>query len=127
MRTVYVIAVSLAAGAALGAGATATLHAQAKAPAYVVGEIEITDPEGYAKEFGPLARKALADGPGYRALALGGKTVSIAGPPPKKRVVINVFDSLDAAVQAYNSPAFKEAKKVGDKYATFRTFVVEGR
>jgi uncharacterized protein (DUF1330 family) len=41
--------------------------------------------------------------------------------------VINVFDNLDAAVQAYKSPSFKAAKKIGDKYATFRTYAVEGR
>ena len=74
-----------------------------------------------------MARKALALAPGYRALVLGGKTVSIAGQPPNGRVIINVFDNLDAAVAAYNSPAFKEAKKIGDKYATFRTYAVEGR
>ncbi len=58
---------------------------------------------------------------------LGGKSIAIAGSPPGKRVIINVFDNLDAAVAAYNSPAFKEAKKIGDKYATFRTYAVEGR
>ena len=58
---------------------------------------------------------------------LGGKTVAIEGPAPQTRVVINVFDNLDAAVQAYNSPDFKTAKKIGDKYATFRTYAVEGR
>jgi uncharacterized protein (DUF1330 family) len=127
MRTRQIIALSIVAGATLGAGAVKALHAQAKPPAYVVGEIDITDPEGYAKEFGPLARKALAEGPGYRALVLGGKSIAIAGSPPGKRVIINVFDNLDAAVAAYNSPAFKEAKKIGDKYATFRTYAVEGR
>ena len=84
-------------------------------------------PEGFAKDFSPLARKALAEAPGHRALVLGGKTVAIEGPAPKTRVVINVFDNLDAAVQAYNSPEFKAAKKIGDKYATFRTYAVEGR
>lgn len=127
MRTRQIIALSIVAGATLGAGAVKALHAQAKPPAYVVGEIDITDPEGYAKEFGPLARKALAEGPGYRALVLGGKSIAIAGSPPGKRVIINVFDNLDAAVAAYNSPALKEAKKIGDKYATFRTYAVEGR
>ena len=127
MRTRYVMALSLAAGAALGAGVAETLHAQARPLAYVVGEITITDPERYAKEFGPLARKALAEAPGYRALVLGGKTVAIAGEAPKGRVIINVFDNLDAAVQAYTSPAFKAAKEIGDKYATFRTYAVEGR
>jgi uncharacterized protein (DUF1330 family) len=125
MKTTIVF--SVIAGIALGAALVETLRAQAKPQAYVVGEINITDPGGFAKNFSPLARKALAEAPGYRALVLGGKTVAIEGPAPTTRVVINVFDNLDAAVQAYNSPDFKAAKKIGDKYATFRTYAVEGR
>jgi uncharacterized protein (DUF1330 family) len=121
------IAFSVIAGIALGAALVEALHAQAKPQAYVVGEINITDPDGFTKNFSPLARKALAEAPGYRALVLGGKTIAIEGPAPKTRVIINVFDNLDAAVQAYNSPEFKAAKKIGDKYATFRTYAVEGR
>jgi uncharacterized protein (DUF1330 family) len=121
------IAFSMIAGIALGAGLVEMLHAQAKPQAYVVGEINVTDPDGFATEFSPLARRALAEAPGYRALVLGGKTVAIEGPAPQARVIINVFDSLDAAVQAYNSPDFKAAKKIGDKYATFHTYAVEGR
>ena len=107
MRTTRVIAFSIVAGIALGAGLVEVLHAQGKPQAYVVGEINVIDPEGFAKEFSPLARKALAEAPGYRALVLGGKTVAIEGPAPKTRVVINVFDNLDAAVQAYNLPRRK--------------------
>ncbi len=118
---------SLVAGIVLGAGAVEGIHAQARPPAYVVGEIDVTNSEGFAKEFGPIARRALAQAPGYKALVLGGKTVAIEGAAPKSRIIINVFDNLDAAVQAYNSPAFKEAKKIGDKYATFRTYAVESR
>jgi len=121
------IAFSVIAGIALGAALVEALHAQAKPQAYVVGEINVTDPDGFTKNFSPLARNALAEAPGYRALVLGGKTIAIEGPAPETRVVINVFDSLDAAVQAYNSPDFKAAKKIGDKYATFRTYAVEGR
>jgi uncharacterized protein (DUF1330 family) len=127
MTATRVIAFSIVAGIALGASLVEALHAQSKPPAYVVGEINVTDPEGFAKEFSPLARKALAEAPGYRALVLGGKTVAIEGPAPNARVIINVFDNLDAAVQAYNSADFKAAKKIGDKYATFRTYAVEGR
>ena len=127
MKIRSIIALSLAAGVTIGAGAVEGLRAQVRPLAYVVGEINVTNQEGFAKEFGPIARKALALAPGYRALVLGGKTVSIAGQPPNGRVIINVFDNLDAAVAAYNSPAFKEAKKIGDKYATFRTYAVEGR
>ena len=121
------IAFSVIAGIALGAALVEALHAQAKPQAYVVGEVNVTDPDGFTKNFSPLARKALAEAPGYRALVLGGKTIAIEGPAPETHVVINVFDSLDAAVQAYNSPDFKAAKKIGDKYATFRTYAVEGR
>jgi uncharacterized protein (DUF1330 family) len=121
------MALSLAAGTALGAAAVQGLHAQARPLAYVVGEIHVTDPQNFAKEFSPLARKALAEAPGYRALVLDGKVVPIEGGAPTGRVIINVFDNLDAAVQAYNSPDFKAAKTIGDKYATFRTYAVEGR
>jgi uncharacterized protein (DUF1330 family) len=127
MRTHYLIALSLAAGAVFGAAVVQTLHAQARPLGYVVGEINITDPQNFAKEFSPLARKALAQAPGYRALVLGGKVVPIEGDAPAGRVIINVFDNLDAAEQAYSSPAFKAAKTIGDKYATFRTYAVEGR
>ncbi len=127
MKSNIAIALALAVGAACGAGASGLLHAQARPPAYVIGEINVTDQEHFAKEFSPLARKALAEAPGYRALALGGKTVAIEGEAPKGRVIVNVFDNLDAAVAAYSSPDFKAAKTIGDKYATFRTYAIEGR
>ena len=85
----------------------------------------MTDQDGFAKEFAPLAVKALAEGgSGMKALSRGGKIVSIFGGPPKGRVVINLFDSLDEAIAAYNSPDYKAAT-IGDKYATFRTYAVE--
>jgi uncharacterized protein (DUF1330 family) len=37
-----------------------------------------------------------------------------------------IFASLEKAQAAFNSSAFKEAKKVGDKYANFRVYAVEG-
>ena len=59
MRTTRVIAFSILAGIALGAGLVEALHAQGKPQAYVVGEINVIDPEGFAKEFSPLAPKHL--------------------------------------------------------------------
>jgi uncharacterized protein (DUF1330 family) len=127
MKTRYVVALAVTAGFGLGAIAVEGLHAQATPPAYVVAEINVTNPDGFAKEFAPLAGKALAEGgSGMKAIARGGKIVSIYGDPPKGRVVINVFDSLDKAVAAYNSPDYKAIKAIGDKYATFRTYAVEG-
>jgi uncharacterized protein (DUF1330 family) len=37
-----------------------------------------------------------------------------------------VFDSMEKAQAAFDSSAYKEAKKVGDKYAKFRVYAVEG-
>jgi uncharacterized protein (DUF1330 family) len=36
------------------------------------------------------------------------------------------FDSLDKAVATFGSADYKDARKTGDKYAKFHTFVVEG-
>ena len=60
-----------------------------------------------------------------KALAVGGRTSVIEGDPPK-RIVINSFDSLDQAVAAYNSAAYKEAATIGHKYGTFCIYAVEG-
>jgi uncharacterized protein (DUF1330 family) len=71
--------------------------------------------------------KALSEnGPGYKAIARGGKTVAIEGTPPKNRIVINAFANLDAALAAYNSDAYKKAREVGNKYGTFRIYATEG-
>jgi uncharacterized protein (DUF1330 family) len=127
MKTRYTVALSLLAGAVLGATAMQGLHAQAKPPAFVIAEIDVTNQDGFVKEFAPLAVKALGEnGPGYKAIARGGKTVAIEGAPPKTRIVINHFDSLDAAMAAYNSAAYKKAREVGNKYGTFRIYATEG-
>lgn len=73
MKTNYKVAIALVAGAAIGGAAIQGLHAQAKPIAYVVAEVDVTNSEGYAKEFLPLATKALSDGgSGFKAVA-GGK------------------------------------------------------
>ena len=43
-------------GTAIGAAAVSGLHAQAKPPVYLVTEIDVTDPEGYGKEYAPKAQ-----------------------------------------------------------------------
>lgn len=93
--------------------------------AYVISEIELTNPEAYAKEYVPLANKALAES-GQKRLASGGATAGLAGDPPASRIVLSVFESMEAAKAAYTSPAYLEARKIGDKYAKLRIFAVEG-
>lgn len=125
MKTLYTAAFAMLTGAAIGALAVQGLHAQTKLPAYVVSEIEITDLDAYQKEYAPIVQ-ALIKAAGGHLLAAGQNIVSFEGAPPKTRVSINQFDSMEAAQIWRNSAQYKEARKVGDKYAKFRAFAVEG-
>jgi uncharacterized protein (DUF1330 family) len=125
MKTQSMVGLALLAGFGIGAVAVQALHAQGKPPAYVVSEIDMTNPDAYAKEFVPLAQKALRDS-GQKVLAAGGKTATLNGEPPRSRIVLSVFESLEKAQAAYSSPAYLEARKIGDKYAKLRIFAVEG-
>ena len=127
MKTNYKMALALVTGAAIGGAAIQGLHAQAKPPAYAVAEVDVSNQEAFVKEFLPLATKALATGAGYKVLARGTKTISIDGAAPKSLIAINQFDNMDEALKAYNSAAYKDARKIGDKYATFRIYVTEGQ
>jgi len=125
MKTYYTVGLSLLTGIGVGAIAVQTLHAQAKPPVYRIAEIEITNMEAYTKEFAPKAQAALKAA-GGRFLAAGQNVTALEGEPPKSRVTIQVWDSLEKMQAAYTSPEYKEARKIGDKYAKFRAFAVEG-
>jgi uncharacterized protein (DUF1330 family) len=125
MKTRYTVALSILAGVAVGAAAVQALHAQAKPPAYVIAEIDIANVEPFEREYVPPAAKAVVDG-GGKYIVRGGRTVTFFGEPPKPRLAVMVFESMEKAQAAFNSPAYKEAKKVGDKYAKFRVYAVEG-
>ena len=125
MKTPHTVALSLVAGIAVGATGIATLHAQAKPPAYVVAEIDVLEAAPYDNEYVPPAAKAIVDG-GGKYILRGGETTSFYGDPPKSRIAIMMFESMDKAKAAFGSPAFKAAKAIGDKYAKFRVYAVEG-
>jgi uncharacterized protein (DUF1330 family) len=130
MKSRYTVALSMVAGAALGGAAIQGLHAQAKPPVYYVAEIEVTNPEAYAKEYAPKAQ-ALIKAAGGKILAVGGaaggaKVTGFDGEPPK-RAVVQVWDSMDKIEAWRNNPEYKALRKdVGDKYAKFRSYTIEG-
>jgi uncharacterized protein (DUF1330 family) len=130
MKHQYKTAFAMLAGAALGALAVQGLHAQAKPPVYYIAEIDVTNPDAYAKEYAPKAQ-ALIKSMGGRFLAVGGSATTIGkvtafdGEAPK-RVVVQVWDSMEK-VQAWRAnPEYVELRKVGEKYAKFRSFAVDG-
>jgi uncharacterized protein (DUF1330 family) len=132
MKQYLGLGAAMLAGAVMGAAAVNGLHAQAKAPVYLVTEIDVTNPEAYGTEFAPKAQATIRAA-GGRQIAIGGaggagakQVVAIEGPAPK-RVVIQAWDSLDALKAWYNGADYQAALKIGTKYATFRRFAVEGQ
>ena len=101
-----VLGLAMVVGAAIGAAAVQTLHAQAKPPAYNVAEITIKDQDGYNKEYLPLITKALTDA-GGKFIVRGGKTISYEGAAPAPRVVVVQFENLDKLQALYNSTSYK--------------------
>ena len=120
------VGLAILAGFGLGIATIQGLGAKDTAPVFLVAEVEVTDLEGYMKEYVPLVQKSL-EASGGRVLAAGQNVTPIEGTPPKGRGVIMQWDSLDQIKAWHDSAQYKEDRKIGDKYATFRIFAVEGR
>ena len=127
MKLQYMVALSLMTGVAIGAVAIDRLHAQAKSPAvYVVAEIDVSDVDSYVKEYAPLAQAAIKSA-GGRILAVGQNAMAVEGAPPAKRVAIQEWPSMEQYKKYRASAALADARKVGDKYAKFRSWAIEGQ
>jgi uncharacterized protein (DUF1330 family) len=125
MKTQFTVALALIAGFGLGAAAIQGLHAQGKPPVYTVTEIEITNLEAYVKDYAPLAQASIKSS-GGKLLAAGQKITALEGTPPKSRVAIQMWDSVETAQKWRDSADYKKAREIGDKYAKFRAYAVEG-
>jgi uncharacterized protein (DUF1330 family) len=131
MKTCYTVALSMLIGAAFGGAAIQVLHAQAKPPVYYVAEIEVTDAEAYGKEYAPKAQ-ALIKSHGGKFLAIGGtaganaKQITAFDGQAPKRAVVQVWDSMEKVQAWRNDPEQKKLREIGDKYAKFRSFAIEG-
>jgi uncharacterized protein (DUF1330 family) len=124
MKTRTSIALAIIAGFGLGAVTIHGLHAQAKPPVFVVAEIDVSNTEAYAKEYAPKAQ-ALIKKHGGRLLAAGMNVTALDGPAPK-RVAIQQWESMEKIKAWHGSKEYKENRKIGEKYAKFRLYTVEG-
>jgi len=113
------------AGAVVGGAAVQALHAQAKPPVFYIGEIDVKNAEAYAKEYVPKAQATIRKA-GGKILAAGSNITVIEGAPPKGRIAVIQWDSVEKIKAWRNTAEYKEARKTGDKYASFRAFVVQG-
>ena len=130
MNARYRIGILMLTCTAAGAIGGRALHGETKPPAYLIGQIDVTDANGYAKEYLPKAREIIKAHGGKLvaaagAAATGPQVVAVDGAPPK-RVVIYVYPNLEALQAWRNDPAYVKVWAVGEKYATYHTFAVEG-
>ena len=123
MKARYAVVLMLA-GGAVGAAAVQGLHAQAKPPIYFVFDNEISNREGYTKEYLPEA-VATIKAHGGRVLAAG-KPIGFAGDPPKDTAGVLVWESMEQLNAWFNSPEYKKIRAVGEQYAKYRNFAVPG-
>ena len=124
MRALFRVTLPMLAGIALGAAGVHSSHAQTKPPVYVIAEVDVSDNAGFVKEYLPKAQASIKAS-GGRFLVAGQKITALEGTPPK-RVIITAWESIEKIDGWFNSPDFKELRTVGDKYAKFRLFTVEG-
>jgi uncharacterized protein (DUF1330 family) len=101
-----------------------SLHAQAKPPVYMIAINEVSNQEGYAKEYVSPAQKSVKDHGGEYVAA--GPGTQVAGNLPHGPVVILRWDSMEALQAWHNSPDFQAALKIGEKYAKFNIVAVNG-
>lgn len=93
-------------------------------PAYIILDITVTDPTGYA-DYKELAPPALAKYNG-KYLARGGNVEPLEGDWNPSRVVILEFPDAERASAWINSSEYAPARALRHKYATSRTILVEG-
>ena len=125
MKKSHSLALALLNGVGLGALGVHALYAQAKPPVYYVAEIDVTNKDGYLKDFAPKSQAAVRAG-GAKILAIGTSPMSLIGPPPESRIVIQQWDSMEQMKAWFDSPAQTELRAVQAKYSKVRAYAVTG-
>jgi uncharacterized protein (DUF1330 family) len=92
--------------------------------AYVVLDIEVTNPDKFAryKELAPPAIAAY----GGRYIARGGTTEVLEGSWTPNRIVILEFPTIERAKTWLESPEYRAARELRDACTTTNAFVTEG-
>src|SRR5215471_14229071 len=90
-------------------------------PAYVIAEVEVTDPATF-QDYVARAVPTLAAYNGR--LIVRGKARGKEGTHPVGDIVIVEFDSLDEAERWYHSPGYSETIPLRQRSANTRLFVV---
>ncbi len=112
-------------GVAAGvAGVKAIQAGQVKtAPAYLIAEVEVTDPAAFQKYAEKVADTLAPFNAQY--VVRGGKTVALEGEAPK-RITVIAFDSMEKAKGWYDSPAYAAIRPMRQNASKSRLILAEG-
>ena len=106
------------------ASASKPPNAQGTKKAYVLVQVDVTNPQQY-QEYAKLT-PAIVESFGGRFLARAGRIATLEGPPAKPRVVVIEFPSFAKAQEFYASPAYTAARKLREGAAQAQFIAVEG-
>ena len=93
-------------------------------PGYVIGNINVTDPDAFEQYRGMVPATIAAYGGKY--LVRGGVADVVEGDWTPNRLVVLQFESVERAREWYNSPEYTPAKAVRLKASTGDLLFVEG-
>lgn len=93
-------------------------------PAYVLAEIEITNPEGYKAYTAMVPETILKHG--GRFLVRGGAVHTLEGEWPQQRRVIIEFPTVEAARKWWDSPEYQKPKALRRANSRGRLLLLEG-
>jgi uncharacterized protein (DUF1330 family) len=91
---------------------------------FYIAEVDITDEAGYERDFGVKSRAGVQVSGGK--FLVRGKAEPLKGEPPKNRIVIQQWESMDKLKAWFNSPEQKALRDIQDKYAKVRIFAAQG-
>ena len=124
MEAGWTVALSMVIGIALGGAAIQSLHARDKPPVYMIAINEVSNQEGYTKEYVPPAQKSVKDHGGTYVAA--GPGTQVTGNLPNGPVIILRWKNMEALQSWRDSREFQAALKIGEKYAKYNIIAVDG-
>ncbi len=92
--------------------------------AYIILDIEVTDPVNY-EGYKALAAPTVAQY-GGKYIVRGGQAETLEGDWSPSRLVVIQFESAERAKAWINSPEYSQARALRHKYARSKAVVVEG-
>ena len=93
-------------------------------PAYIIADIEVTDPQGYEEYRARVPAVIAAHGGRY--VVRGGAVELLEGHWPLKRCAVLEFKDMAAVRAFWNSPEYRPLRDIRERTAKSRIVAVEG-